>query len=100
MFDKGCYKRKRTPFIVITLSGLAGPLLAAVTTYADLEIGLVFSALVLAAFSVTTYFVFPRVVFFIVLAIVLMYCSSISVGSALGYFYTADENCLPDGRSF
>eukprot|EP01082_Thalassiosira_pseudonana_P008245 g7384.t1.1.5e17418a g7384 g7384.t1 contig24:494641-496655(+) len=100
LFDKGSFLQKKIPFIVITVSGLAGPLLAAVTTYADLTIGLIASALMLVALALTTYFVFPRVVYNIILSVMLMSVSSPSIGSALSYFYTADEQCLPDGPHF
>lgn len=98
LFDKGMFLRKRTPFIAITLSGLAGPLMAAVTTFADLEMGLIFSGLLLIVLATITYFVFPKVVFCIILAMMLMNVSSPQLGSALGYFYTADEQCLEDGE--
>jgi len=100
LFDRGMFLRKRTPFIVITLSGLAGPLMAAVTTFADLEIGLIFSGLLLIVLAVITYFVFPKVVCCVILAMMLMNVSSPQLGSALGYFYTADEQCLADGPHF
>ncbi len=98
LFDKGMFLQKRTPFIVITLSGLAGPLMAAVTTFADLEMGLIFSGLLLIILATITYFVFPKVVFCVILAMMLMNVSSPQLASALGYFYTADEQCLKDGE--
>lgn len=100
LFDKGMFQQKKIPFIVITLSGLAGPIMAAVTTYADLEIGLLCAGFMLLALAIVTYFVFPRVVFFVILAMMLMGVSSPMVGAALGYFYTADEACLADGPHF
>jgi len=57
LFDGGGFKQKRTPFIVITLSGLAGPVLAAVTTFADLNIGLISSAVMLLVLAITTWYV-------------------------------------------
>ena len=60
LFDKGSFQEKQTPFIVITLCGLAAPLLAAVTTYADLVIGLIVSGVIIVGFTVATFFIFPK----------------------------------------
>ena len=62
LFDKGSFEERKTPFIIITLCGLSAPLLAAVTTYANLEIGLVFAAVLILAFVVATFYIFPRTV--------------------------------------
>ena len=62
LFDKGSFLEKKTPFIVITLCGLSAPLLAAVTTYADLAIGLAFSGVLILAFLVATFHIFPKTV--------------------------------------
>lgn len=100
LFDVGGFQLRRTPFIVITLSGLAGPVLAGVTTFADLNIGLISSAVMLSILGVTTWFVFPRVLFYVTISMTLINLSSPSIGSALSYFYTANEKCLPDGPHF
>eukprot|EP00804_Cyclotella_cryptica_P008767 CCRYP_015626-RB/>CCRYP_015626-RB protein AED:0.19 eAED:0.19 QI:188/0.88/0.9/1/0.77/0.7/10/1719/673 len=100
LFDIGGFKQKRTPFIVITLSGLAGPILAAVTTFADLNIGLISSAVMLLVLAITTWLVFPRVLFYVTTSMLLINLSSPTIGSALSYFYTASEECLPDGPHF
>ena len=100
LFDAGGFAQKRTPFIVITLSGLAGPVLAAVTTFADLNIGLICSAVMLLVLAVTTWMVFPRVLLYVTISMTLINLSSPSIGSALSYFYTASEQCLPDGPHF
>jgi hypothetical protein len=124
LFDRGSFLEKKAPFVVITLCGLAAPLLAAVTTYASLCIGLGFAAVLIVAFCAATYTIFPRSVsfcaklssmhlyylcrtiyyyhkltlypfvvgvqfFWVFLSIVLTQLSSISIGSALGYYYTA-----------
>jgi hypothetical protein len=60
LFDRGSFEEKKTPFIVITLCGLAAPLLAAVTTYADLAIGLIFSGVIILGFAAATFFIFPK----------------------------------------
>jgi len=100
LFDIGSFKQKRTPFIVITLSGLAGPVLAAVTTFADLNIGLISSAVMLLILAAVTWVVFPRVLFYVSVSMTLINLSSPSIASALSYFYTASEQCLPDGPHF
>jgi len=100
LFDKGSFQEKKVPFLVITACGLAAPIMAAVTTYASLGIGLAVSAVLLVAFTVATYFIFPPTFFKVFLAIILTYCSNVSIGSGLSYFYTADAACLPDGPHF
>ena len=54
------FQERMAPFIVITLCGLSAPLLAAVATFANLEMGLVFSALFIILFLVATFCIFPR----------------------------------------
>jgi hypothetical protein len=100
LFDAGGFQQKKTPFIVITLSGLAGPALAAVTTFANLNIGLISSAVMLVILAIVTWVVFPRVLFYVTVSMTLINLSSPTIGSALSYFYTADEQCLPDGPHF
>ncbi|KAL7552170.1 hypothetical protein ACHAWF_015387 [Thalassiosira exigua] len=98
LFDKGFFGEKRTVFLVITACGLAAPLTAVVTTYADLAAGLAVSGLIIAIFICATYFIFPRSFFSILLAIILFHLDWISMGSALGYYYTASDTCVPDGK--
>lgn len=62
LFDRGALEERRAPFIMITLCGLSAPLLAAVTTYANLAIGLIFAAVLIVAFVVSTFHIFPRTV--------------------------------------
>ncbi|KAL3816057.1 hypothetical protein ACHAXA_010362 [Cyclostephanos tholiformis] len=100
LFDIGSFREKMAPFVVITLCGLAAPLLAAVTTYASLRNGLIFAAVLIVAFCAATYSIFPRSFFWIFLSIILTQMSYISIGSALGYYYTASETCVPNGPNF
>ena len=100
LFDKGSFQEKKTPFLIITACGLAAPIMAAVTTYASLGIGLAVSAILLCAFTGATYCIFPKTFFWVFLSIILTYCSNISISSGLSYFYTADAECLPDGPHF
>ena len=72
LFDQGSFQKKRTPFIVIALSGLAVQLLSAVTTFASLGIGIGVSMIVMLILATVTYAVFPRVVFRIIVAIMLI----------------------------
>lgn len=100
LFDQGSFHKKRTPFIVIALSGLAVPLLSAVTTYTSLRIGIAVSMTVFLILAGVTYAVFPRVVFRVIVAIMLIKISYIKFSGVLGYYYTADSQCLPDGPHF
>ena len=86
LFDKGSFQEKKTPFLIITACGLSAPIMAAVTTYASLGIGLAVSAALLVAFTAATYFIFPPTFFKVFLSIILTYCSNVSIGSGLSYF--------------
>ena len=98
LFDQGSFVEKMAPFIVITLCGLSAPMLAAVTVYANgLAVGLSFAAILLISFCSATYFIFPPSFFYIFLAIVLLQISNMNINSALSYYYTANEACVPDG---
>ena len=100
LFDKGSFLEKKTPFIVITLCGLSAPLLAALTTYASLAVGLSFAAALIIAFTVATYYIFPKTFFKVFLSIILSGMSWVSIGSALQYWYTASPECVPGGPNF
>jgi hypothetical protein len=99
-FDRGLFRTKRTPFIAIALSGLAAPVMSAVSTFADLRIGLVCSGFILLALAATTYAIFPRRFFRITLGLMLLVLCRIRMTSGLSYFYTANSKCLPDGPQF
>mmetsp|Transcript_6662 Transcript_6662/g.16413 ORF Transcript_6662/g.16413 Transcript_6662/m.16413 type:complete len:426 (+) Transcript_6662:509-1786(+) len=97
LFHRGIFQQKKTPFIAIALSGLAAPLMSAVSTYADLSLGLLCSGFTLLVLLATTYAVFPRKFFRITLGLMLLVLCRIRITSGLSYFYTANEECLPDG---
>lgn len=98
LFDKGLFRKKKTPFIAIALSGLAAPIVSAVTTYSDLRVGLVCSGFVLVFLLALTYAVFPKKFFRITLGMMLLVLCRIKLTSGLSYFYTANNECLPDGE--
>mmetsp|Transcript_29273 Transcript_29273/g.62230 ORF Transcript_29273/g.62230 Transcript_29273/m.62230 type:complete len:632 (+) Transcript_29273:152-2047(+) len=100
LFDKGSFQEKKAPFIIITLCGLCAPLTSAITTYVDLAIGLIFSGVFIILFTVATYYIFPKSFFRVFLAIVFFSLDWISMGSAIGYYYTASEECVPGGPNF
>ena len=99
MFDKSKFEKRRIPFIAISLSGLAAPIMAAVSTYFDLGIGLVSSGFVVLALAAITYAVFPRRFFRITVGLMLLVLCRIRMTSGLSYFYTANSACLPNGKS-
>mmetsp|Transcript_5975 Transcript_5975/g.13077 ORF Transcript_5975/g.13077 Transcript_5975/m.13077 type:complete len:673 (-) Transcript_5975:3-2021(-) len=100
MFHRGMFQKKKTPFVAIALSGLAAPVVSIVSTYSDMNIGLVFSGFVLVALVVTTYVVFPRQFFRAQFGLMLLCLCRIRMTSGLSYFYTANSQCLPDGPQF
>ena len=100
MFDRRLYSTKRTPFIVIAASGLAAPIMSAVTTYSGLAIGLTLAGVMLIALAVMTYCIFPLRFFRITIGLMLLVLCRPKMTSGLQYFYTANEQCLPDGPQF
>lgn len=98
MFNRGLFQKKKAPFIAIAASGLAAPIVSAVTTYSDLGVGLVCSGFILLALAVLTYAVFPAKFFRITVGLILGTLCQVKTTSALSYFYTADRECLPNGK--
>ena len=74
--------------------------MSAITTYTDLVIGLIISAVLIVGFIVATWFIFPRPFFKIFCAVTLFSLDWLSMASALGYYYTASEECVPGGPNF
>lgn len=60
LFNSVLYQENKSIFILITLSGLIAPVLAAVTLFYSLRLGLCVAAVLIAAFCCATYFMFPR----------------------------------------
>ena len=60
LFDKKALEGKETMFIFITISGLFAPVLAFITTYTSLQIGLLFATVCTVATCVANYVVFPK----------------------------------------
>jgi hypothetical protein len=60
LFNSGLYQENKSIFILITLSGLIAPTLAAVTLYYSLQLGLCVAAVIIVAFCCATYCMFPR----------------------------------------
>jgi hypothetical protein len=59
LFDRGTFQGKPMVFINAIICGLASPVLAAVTTYAGLNVGLILAAVIIVSFCCSTYFIFP-----------------------------------------
>ena len=59
LFDRGTFQKKKAPFIVITLCGLAVPLLTFVSVYASRRVSLGLAAALIVAFCAATYSIFP-----------------------------------------
>ena len=60
LFNSGLYQENNSIFMLITLSGLIAPILAAVTLYYSLRLGLCVAAVLIIAFCFATYCMFPR----------------------------------------
>lgn len=100
LFDRGAFEGKKVVFILITLSGLSPLLYVLVTWLAGPNIGLAFAAVLIFIFCAATYFIFPRRFFRIFVSIVITRLSLIQIPSAMGYYYTATAECIPNGPHF
>lgn len=100
MFDVRQYKEQRSLVLVASLVGLGGPLLALLTAFYDRHIGIYCTFFVLIAVVAISYRIFPRMLANVLAYGVLTNMSQISLRSALQYYYTANEDCVPDGPHF
>jgi hypothetical protein len=125
LFDRGVFWKRPTHFILAILCSLSSPLLSFTVAFISLPIGLALAAVILILFSLATYFFYPNSVsswdilvqnsghmlqsqqinllfllqfFWIFIANILIYISSTNVDSALTYYYTASEECVPNGE--
>lgn len=100
LIDTKQMKRDRGMIAVIAFTGISAPITALVANAADPAIALAVAILLTAASLMGSYLVFPRMVFNIALYQVLTTLARPSLGSAMDYFYTADEVCVPGGPHF
>lgn len=101
MFDLSKFRSQKGLFAVVALAGIGGPVLASVTTFASKPIGLGISILMLIAMIIGAYYTFQeKVVVNIALYQVILRVFRPSISSAMDYFYTADNICLPEGPNF
>jgi len=77
-----------------------GPALASITTFGNRTVGIVASGVMLLGMMIGAYCAFPRMIANVALYQVITRISRPSIGSAMDYFYTADEMCLPGGPQF
>jgi len=87
--------------LVVILTGLSAPAMAAISALASKYLGLLFSVIVLGLACLGGIFAFEQsIIWRVVLYQVLTQVSRVSFGSALDFFFTADEACLPNGPQF
>ncbi len=87
--------------IVVALTGLSAPATAAITVFASKTIGLICSAVIITMAAVGGFFAFDnRIIAKVALYQILAQASKVSFSSALDFFFTANETCLPGGPAF
>jgi len=87
--------------LVVILTGISAPAMAAISALASKWLGLLFSVIVLILACLGAIFAFEeRIIWRVVLYQVLTQVSRVSFSSALDFFFTADEACLPGGPHF
>ena len=99
--DKERWQNDKQRFMVVGLAGLAGPLVAIAASLVHTAwLPLVMAFAMLCVILVLTRKTFPRVVFMVATYQVIAFVSKPSMGGALDYFYTADEQCVLSGPHF
>ena len=89
--------------IVVAFTGLSAPAMAAISAYASKWIGLICSLVVISVAVIGGYLAFPGsnyVIARVATYQVLAQASKVSFASALDFFFTASEECLPGGPAF
>lgn len=92
-------KQKQTIGIAL-LVGVGGPVLAVVSAYVNRPIGTAVVVLLFLVVLMLSYCMLPRVIADVVAYTIITKSSAPSLRSALQYFYTADDECLPGGPHF
>jgi len=100
MVDTDTFRKQRSVILVVGFTGLAGPIMAVVTTYGNRVAGLITASIMMLGALVGSKIAFSPMVFRVALYQTLSAISKPSIGGALDYFYTADEACLPGGPHF
>ncbi len=85
---------------VVAFMGIAAPVTALLVSVGDPAIAFAIASLFCTAAVTGAYFVFPRVVAHVAAYQVLRNVSGPSLGSALDYFFVADDACVPGGPHF
>lgn len=87
--------------VVVALTGLSAPAMATITVLASKWLGLACSCVVIAMAAIGGFFAFDnKVIARVALYQILAQASKITFSSALDFFFTADETCLPGGPAF
>lgn len=88
------------PFLIVALTGLSGPALALITIYVSAWVGIVAALIIICLAIAGSYVAFPRLIGHVAMYQVISQICKPSLGSAMDFFYTADEQCLPGGPAF
>jgi hypothetical protein len=87
--------------VVVALTGISAPAMAAISVFASKWLGLTCSAIVISVAALGGFFAFDNpIIARVALYQILAQVSKISFASALDFFFTADQVCLPGGPAF
>lgn len=100
MVDRDRFRSQKQIILVVGFTGLAGPVMAVISTYGSRIAGIVVAAIMMVGALAGSKVAFNDMVFRVALYQTLSAVSKPSIGGALDYFYTADEVCLPGGPHF
>ena len=86
---------------VVALTGLSAPAMAAIAAFASKWLGLICSGVVITIAAVGGFFAFDnKIIARVALYQIIAQGSKITFASALDFFFTASESCLPGGPAF
>ena len=100
LVEKDRIRRELPMILVVAFAGVSGIITSVVTTLATPFIGLLVSGLLLFLCLAGCWRYFPEEITQVALYQVITTLSAPSIGSALSYFFTASETCLPNGPHF
>ena len=100
LFNKELLVTNKKVFTLIFFTGISSLILSIISVFTPIYVTLIISLIVIAVIIYGSWLSFDKNVFYIILYLVIIKVSKPSLGTAMDYFYTADNTCLPNGPHF
>jgi hypothetical protein len=98
--DWDVIRNNKLPFAIVACTGLSGPILAVLTIYVSHIVGIVCAVMMIGMSVAGAYIAFPKMIGHVALYQIIVKLGKPSLGSAMDFFFTADEQCVPGGPGF